>query len=135
MRGVPRQRRAISSAAASSIDTVSSSGRTLHDRFQLVDIVRIQAQHQPEPSAQRCADQPLPRGRTDRRELRHRQRYRPRSRTRTHQDIDPEILQRRVEHLLHVGQQPVHFVDEEDLVQPDIAENAGEVQLLLQHRT
>ena len=51
-----------------------------------------------------------------------------------HQDVDAEILQRRVEHLLHVRHQAVDLVDEEDLPRADVAENAGEVELLLQDR-
>ena len=42
---------------------------------------------------------------------------RARARARAHQDIHAEILQRRVEHLLHIRQQAVDLVDEEDLVQ------------------
>src|ERR1017187_3630268 len=45
-----------------------------------------------------------------------------------------EMLYSALEDFLHVGQQTVDFVDEENLVQPDVAEDAGQVQLLLQHR-
>ena len=38
-----------------------------------------------------------------------------RARARADQDIEMEIFQRRVEHLLHIGQQAVNFVDEENL--------------------
>ena len=34
---------------------------------------------------------------------------------RADQDVHPEILQRRVEHLFDVGEQPVDLVDEEHL--------------------
>ena len=115
-------------------DTSSSCAERCTIVFNSSTRVRIQPQHQPEAAAQRRADQALPRGRADRGELRHRQRMRARARARAHQDIDAEILQRRVEHLLHVRQQAVNLVDEEDLVQPDVAEDAGEVELLLQDR-
>jgi hypothetical protein len=38
------------------------------------------------------------------------------------------------EHLLHVGQQAVNFIDEKDLAGLDATEDAGEVELLLQDR-
>jgi hypothetical protein len=133
MRGVPRQRRAISSAASSSISTFSRRAERFHDDFQLVHRVRIEPQHQPEAAAQRRADESLPRSGADGREARHGQRVRARARTRAHQDVHAEILQRRIQHLLHIGHQAVDFVDEEDLPRADVAEDAGEVQLLLQH--
>ncbi len=59
---------------------------------------------------------------------------RARARAGADQDVHAEILQRRVEHLLHVGQQAVDLVDEEDLARLDVAEDAGEIELLLQNR-
>jgi len=56
------------------------------------------------------------------------------SRPDAHQDIDAKILQRRIEHLFHVGQQAVNLVDEEDLAGAYVAEDAGEIELFLQHR-
>ena len=94
----------------------------------------IQPQHQAEAAAQRRAHQALPRGRADRRELLQRHRMRARAGPRADQDVEMEILQRRVEHLLHIGQQPMNFVDEENLARLNRAENAGEIELLLQHR-
>ena len=46
--------------------------------------------------------------------------------------VDPEVLQRGIEHLLDIGQQPVNLVDEEDLSALDGGEHAGQIQLLLQ---
>ena len=59
---------------------------------------------------------------------------RARARTRAHQNVHPEILQRRVEHLFHIRQQAVDFVDEENLARANVAENPGEVEFLLKHR-
>ena len=50
------------------------------------------------------------------------------------QDVEVEVFERRVQHLFDVGQQTVDFVDEENLAQPDVAEDAGEIEFLLQHR-
>ena len=99
-----------------------------------VHAVRIQAQHQSETAPQRPADQALARGGADGGEFRHGQRVRARARPHAHQDIHAKILQRRVEHLLHVRQQAVDLVDEEDLVQANVAEDAGQIELLLQDR-
>ena len=105
----------------------------MHDGVQLLDVVRIEPQHQAEAAAQRRAHQALARGRADGGELRHRDGVRARARARADQDVDAEILQRRIQHLFDIGQQPVDLVDEEDLARADVAEDAGEVELLLQH--
>ena len=104
---------------------------TVHDGLQLDYLVGVETQHQSEPSAQWSADQALPRGGADGGELRHGQRVGSRARSRTHQNIHAEIFQRGVEHLLHVRQQAMDFVDEEDLARANVAQDAGEVELLL----
>ena len=124
MRGVPRLRRAISSAAPCGRSRRQQARRAVHDRCQLFDVIRIQPQHQPEAAAQRRADQALPRGGADRRELRHGHRMRARARTRAHQNIEPEILQRRIQHLFDIRKQAVNFVDEENLARLDVAQDA-----------
>src|ERR1019366_1465249 len=106
----------------------------LNDGVQVGYRVGIQAQHQPEAPAQGRADEALPGGGADGRVLRHGQGVRPRARPHAHQDVHAEILQRRVEHLLHVRHQAVNLVDEENLVQADIAQNAGQVEFFLQNR-
>ena len=94
----------------------------------------IEAQHQAEAPAQRRAHQPLARGGADRGEVWDCDGVRARARSCSNQDVHAEILQRRVQDFLHVGKQPVNFVDEEDLARANIGEDAGEVQLLLQDR-
>ena len=49
------------------------------------------------------------------------------------QDVQAKIFERGVEHLFHIGQQAVNFVDEEDLPCADVAQDAGEIQFFLQH--
>ena len=92
----------------------------------------IEAQHQPEAAAQRRAHKALARGGADGREVRDGQRVRARARPGADQDVDPEVLQCRVEHLLDVRHQAVDLVDEEDLPAADLAEDSGEVDLLLE---
>ena len=136
MRGVPRLRRAISSAAPpSSMSTLSSRAERCTMRCQLLDVVVVQPQHQAEAAAQRRAHQALARGGADGGEARDGQRVRARARSGADQNVHAEILERRVEHLLDVGQQAVNLVDEEHLARADVAEDAGQVELLLQNRT
>ena len=49
------------------------------------------------------------------------------------QDIDAEILERRVQNLFDVGHQSMDFVDEENLPRPHVGQHPGEVELLLQY--
>ena len=134
MRGVPRARRAISAAPSSSIGVSSRRADRSTIGFSSGHVVMIQPQHQPEASAQGRADQPLPRGRADGGEFLQRNRMRARARAGADQDVQMEIFERRIEHLLHVRQQAMNFVDEEDLALLNAAEDAGQVELLLQHR-
>ena len=60
---------------------------------------------------------------------------RARTRSRAHQDIHAEILERRVEHLFHVGQQAMDLIHEKYLPGPYVAQNTGEIQFLLQDGT
>ncbi len=94
----------------------------------------IEPQHQPKTPAHGRAHQPLPRGRSDGRERLERNRVGPRARPGADQNVEMEIFERRVEHLLNIGQQPVDLVDEKDLTVLNTAENAREVELLLQNR-
>lgn len=48
------------------------------------------------------------------------------------QDVDTEVLDGGIEHLLDVGHEAMDFVDEEDLLFADVGEDAGEVELLLE---
>ncbi len=102
---------------------------------QLRLIVRIQPQHQAEAAAQRRADQALPRGRADRREALDVHRHRARAGTRADQDVHAKIFERRINHLLDVRLQAVNFVDEENFALLNVAQDAHQVELLLQHRT
>src|ERR1017187_2489380 len=110
IRGVPRQRRAISSAAPGSISTA----RRPADRFTIV-----------------CSSSTLYGSRRSTRPKRPRRG----ARTRTGADdkIHAEILQRGIEHLFYVRQQAVNLIDEKYLVLVDVAKNGAKVLLFLQH--
>ena len=89
--------------------------RSQHDGGQFGHVVMIQAQHQAEASAQRCAHQTLPRGGADGGEVRNGDGMRARAGAGADQNVHAEVFERGVEDLFDVGQQAVNFVDEEDL--------------------
>jgi hypothetical protein len=49
-------------------------------------------------------------------------------------EVDRKVLHRRIEQLLHGSGQPVHLVDEEDVVLGEVGENAHEVRAALDGR-
>src|SRR5205085_9243617 len=112
---------------------VQQPRRALTDLLQLADAVMIEPQHQAEAPAQGAAHQPLPRGRADRCEFRDRNRVRARPRPGPDQDIYAKVFDGRVQHFLDIREQAMDLVDEEYLPQLDVAQDAGEIQLLLQN--
>ena len=50
------------------------------------------------------------------------------------EDVHAEVFERGVDHLFDIGKQPMDFVDEEDFAVLDIAEDADEVEFLLENR-
>ena len=98
-------------------------------------VVWIQPQHQAEAAAQRRADQALARGGADGGEALDVHRHGARAGAGADEDIHAEIFQRGVDHFLHVGLQAMNFIDEENFAFLNIAEDADQVEFLLQHRT
>ena len=70
MRGVPRERRAISRAPSAATSRSSSRAARRHDLLELVDGVEIEPHRDAEAVAQRRRQQPLPRRRADQGEAR-----------------------------------------------------------------
>ena len=93
----------------------------------------IQPQHQAEAAPHGRADQPLPRGGSYGREFLQWHGMRSRAWPRADENIQMEIFERGVKHFLHIGQQAVNFVDEENTPRLDGAEQAGQIQLFLHH--
>ena len=73
MRGVPRDRRAISQAPSRSIVHAEDAGGALDDRAQLVVVVVVEPGDEPEAVAQRAGDQAGAGGGADEGERRQRQ--------------------------------------------------------------
>ena len=131
---MPRERLAISAHASSSIATPRIAGRAANDRAQLLGVVVAEPERHPEAVAQRRRQQAGPRRRAHERELRQVERQRPRRGSLADDDVEPEVLERRVEDLLDRAVDPVDLVDEEDVLQLEAGEDRGHVALPLQRR-
>ena len=109
-------------------------GRAPHDHAQLVGLVVLEPERHPEAVAQRSREQAGARRRADERERRHLQRERPRRGALSDDDVEPEVLQRRVEHLFDGAREPVDLVDEQDVARLERGQDRGHVALPLQRR-
>ena len=134
IRGVPRARRAISSAASAATSTprIRALRRTI--ARELVGRVVVEPEGEPEAVAQRRRQQPGARRRADERERRQVERQRPRGRPLADDDVEPEVLERRVEDLLDRAVEPVDLVDEEDVARLERGQDRGDVALALERR-
>ena len=134
-RGVPRERRAISSAASSAISTPRIRGRAhARSRASSRGLVVAEPERHSEAVAQRRGQQPGARRRADQRERRQVERQRARSRPLADDDVEAKVLERRVEDLLDGAVQPVDLVDEQDVARLERGEDRGEVALALERR-
>ena len=133
-RGVPRERRAISLAPAAIQRKAENPRRALRDRRQLVDRVVIEVLDDPESVAQRRAEKPHPRRGTDQAEPRKVEAYGTRTRSRSHHQVEGEILHRRIQDLLEGPAQSVDLVHEEDFPTLEVAQDCCQVPGLLDGR-
>ena len=130
MRGVPRERRAISrDAVVGQLDAEQARGAA-DDLLQFLDRVEIEPDRNPEPVAQRRGQQPLPRGRADQREARQIDPDRARRRPFADHQVERAILHRRIEHFLDRRIEPVDLVDEQDVAVLEVGQQRGEVARL-----
>ena len=100
MRGVPREREAISAAPSSVELDAEQAGGAVHDQVELGGLVELEVGGEAEPVAQRPGQQPGAGGGADQGERRDLQRDRGGARALADDDVDPEVLHRHVEHLL-----------------------------------
>ena len=134
IRGVPRARRAISSAASSAISTPRMRALRRTIERELLVRVEVEPERQPEAVAERRRQQAGARGRADQRERRQVERQRARGRPLADDDVEPEVLERRVEDLLDRAVQAVDLVDEEHVARLERGEDRGDVALALERR-
>ena len=130
MRGVPRERRAISRAPSSVRSTFEQPRRAAHDLLQLLDRVEIEPDRNSEAVAQRRRQQPLPRRRADQGEARQVDPHRARRRALADHQVERAVLHRRIEHFLDRGIEAVDLVDEQDVAVLEVGEQRGEVARL-----
>ena len=135
MRGVPRDRRAISqravrrrsrrrgSPAARATIACSSSC-----------VVVVEAGDEPEPVAQRTGDHARAGGGADERERRQRQPDARRRRALADDDVELEVLHRRVQDLLDRPRQAVDLVDEQHVALVELGEDRRQVAGPLERR-
>ena len=98
-----------------------------HDQLQLLGRVEIQPYRNAEAVAQRRRQQPGARGGADEREFGEIDLHRARRRTFADDEIELEILHRRVKDFLHRRIEPVNFVDEQNVARFEIGELGGEI--------
>ena len=135
MRGVPRERRAISVRAVGGEGDAEDAGAAAHDVFEFVHRVEIEPDRNAEAVAERRRQQAEPRRRADQRERREVDLHRARRRPLADDQVELEILERRIEDFLDRRRQAVDLVDEEDVALLEIGEQRREVAGLGDHRT
>ncbi len=134
MRGVPRDRRAISAAPVGGQVEPQLLGAAGHDQLQLRRRVEHQPQRDAEPVAQRRRQQPGARGGAHQGERRQVDPHRARRRALADDQIELEILHRRIQHLLDGGLQAVDLVDEQHVARLQVGQDRGQVAGALDHR-
>ncbi len=134
MRGVPRDRRAISLVASVAIATPKNPGRPRDDFREVGLRVEIEPVHDAESRAERCGEQPGACGRANQRERLERHLHRTRAGPLSNQDVELEVLERGIEDLLDRRAEPVDLVDEKDFARLEVGQDGGQVAGLFQHR-
>jgi hypothetical protein len=102
----------------------------MHDRAKLTSVVVVEPEREAETVAQRRRQEARARRRTDERERRQVEGERPRARTLAHDDVDAEVLERRIENLLRGAAHTVDLVDEEHVARLERGEDRRNVLLL-----
>ena len=102
------------------------------DHRELDGVVELEPEGHSEPVAQRRGQQTGARRRPHEREGRQIKRQRPRSRALADDDVEPEVLEGRVEDLLDRAIQPMDLVHEEDVAVLERGEDRGHVPFSLE---
>ena len=134
MRGVPRLRRAISCAPGGLDLHLQQPGGTDDDFLQIFGHVIIQPFADGKTREQRRGEQAAARGRADEREARQIQPHAARVRPLVNDDVEFEILHRRVEIFLDGFLEAMDFVNEQHVAFLEIRQQPGEVAGFLDGR-
>ena len=108
--------------------------RAADDAGELFGRVVVEPEREAEPVAQRCREQAGAGRRADQRERRQVERQRASRRALPDDDVEPEVLERRVEDLLGGAVQPVDLVDEEDVTRLERGQDRRDIALPLECR-
>ena len=109
--------------------------RAHEDRLELGSRVVVESGDEPEPVAQRAGDHPAARGRADEREPGQVEPDRARRRTLADDDVELEVLHRRVQDLLDLTREPVDLVDEQHVAVVEVGEDRRQVAGALERRS
>ena len=134
MRGVPRERRAISLAPSARHADAEHARAAVDDQLELRLGVEVEPHRNAEPVAQRIGEQARARGGADQRELGEIDLHRARRRPLADDQVELEVLHRRIEDFLDRRIEPVDLVDEEHVALFEIGEQRREVAGLGDHR-
>ena len=134
MRGVPRERLAISFAPSSRHADPEHARAALHDQLQFVDGVELEPDRDAEAVAQRRREEPGAGRRADQRELRQLDLDRARRRPLADDQVELVVLHGRIEDFLDRRVEAVDLVDEEHVALLEVGELRGEVAGLGDHR-
>src|SRR5258708_27148355 len=108
---------------------VESPGRAADDALELALGVEVQPVDGAEAVAERAAQQALPRGGADTREVRQRQRGRARADALAQNRVEAEVFERRIQGFLDDAVHAVDLVDEEDIARSQIAHDRAKSAL------
>ena len=106
---------------------VENPRRTLDDRLQLLGVVVVEPGHEAEPIAQRPGDHAGSGGGAHERERRHREPDAGRRRALADDDVELEVLHRRIQDLLDRPRQSVDLVDEQHVAVFELGEDRREI--------
>src|SRR6266540_3737551 len=111
---------------------VENASRAPHDQSELGRVVVVEPEGHPEAVAQRRCQQAGSRRRPDEREVWKIERERACGRPLPHDDVEPKVLERRIEDLLDRPVDPVDLVDEQHVALLESGEDRGHVTLALE---
>ncbi len=134
MRGVPRERAAISAMPSLCFAHAEDRRRALEDARQRRGVVEIQTVNMAEPIAQRRRQQARTGSGADQREALQIELDRSRRRALTDHDVDLIVFHRRIEHFLDDVIQAMNFVDEKHVALLEVGQQRGEIAGPLHHR-
>jgi len=110
------------------------AGGALDDSGQRGDVVEVEPQRDPEAGVERLGEKPRPRRRADQSERGQVHLDRPGHRAFADDDVEAEVLHRRVEDLLDRRREPVDLVHEEDVLLLQVGQDPREVSGARHHR-